>query len=351
MSALRTVTCILLTLIFTTNSLEAQRARSRVVIGESLSDNENPQPDQLNSPFGVDFDAAGNMYMVELAGGRVHKLDTSGNFTTIAGDGSKSYKGDGGPAAKATFNGMHNVAVTPQGDLYIADSWNHCVRKIDGKTGIISTIAGTGQPGFTGDGGPATKAQFNFLMCVSLNPGNDKLYVADLKNHRIRMIDLKTGIVTTVAGNGKKGIPQDGAVAVESPLVDPRAVAVDSKNNIYVLERSGNTLRVVGDDGKIKTVVGTGERGTALGPAKETQLGSPKHLAIDAQDQVIIADEANRRILKYNPQTSDVTVLLGKGAEKPNRGLSKPHGVCVHADGTIYIVDTGHHRILSLKFR
>ena len=351
MSPLRTLTCLLLTLTLTATPLEAQRVRSRVVIGESLSDNKNPQPDQLNTPFGMDFDADGNMYLVELAGGRVHKLDTSGVLTTIAGDGSKSYKGDGGPAATATFNGMHNVAVTPQGDLYIADSWNHCVRKIDGKTGIITTIAGTGKAGFAGDGGPATQAQFNFLMCVSLNTTNDKLYVADLKNRRIRLIDLKTNIVSTVAGNGKQGVPRDGSVAMESPLADPRAVAVDSKNNVYVLERGGNALRVVAADGKIKTVVGTGERGTALGPALETQLGSPKHLAIDALDHVIIADEANRRILKYNPEKSDVTILLGKGANKPNRGLSKPHGVCVHSDGTIYIVDTGHHRILSLKFR
>ena len=350
MSRLLTVLCLAATLTLTATAA-AQRARSRVVIGESLSDNENPQPDQLHSPFGVDFDAAGNMYLVELEGGRVHKLDTAGVLSTIAGDGSKNYTGDGGPAAKATFNGMHNIAVTPAGDLYIADSWNHCVRKIDAQTGMISTIAGTGKAGFAGDGGEATKAQFNFLMCVSLNTTNDKLYVADLKNFRIRMIDLKTKLVSTVAGNGKKGVPQDGSVATESPLVDPRAVAVDSKNNVYVLERSGNALRVVSADGKIKTVVGTGKRGTTIGKGLETELGSPKHLAIDASNHVIIADENNRRILKYDPGKEEVRILLGKGANKPNRGLSKPHGVCVHADGTIYIVDTGHHRILSLKFR
>ena len=340
---------IILTLTATT--AEAQRARSHVVIGESLTKNKNPQPDQLSSPFGVDFDAAGNMYMVELDGGRVHKMDTAGVFSTIAGDGSKNYTGDGGPAAKATFNGMHNIAVTPAGDLYIADSWNHCVRKIDAKTGTISTIAGTGKAGFAGDGGDATKAQFNYVMCVSLNTTNDKLYVADLKNFRIRMIDLKTNVVSTVVGNGKKGVPQDDSVATDSPLVDPRAVAVDSKNNIYVLERSGNALRMVSADGKIKTVVGTGKRGTAIGKGLETELGSPKHVAIDANNHVIIADESNRRILKYEPGKEEVQILLGKGANKPNRGLSKPHGVCVHTDGTIYIVDTGHHRILSLKFR
>jgi len=348
---LHRVLCSAMILVLSVTPLAAQRARSRVVIGESLVDNKDPQPGQLNSPFGVDFDAAGNMYIVELGGGRVHKLDAAGTFSTIAGDGSKSYRGDGGPAAKATFNGMHNVAVTPQGDVYIADSWNHCIRKIDGKSGMINTIAGTGTPGFSGDAGPAIQAMFNYLMCVSLNPTNDALYVADLKNRRIRRIDLKTNIVSTVAGNGKKGVPQDGSPATESPLIDPRAVAVDSLNNIYVLERSGNALRVVDSDGRIKTVVGTGERGTQVGAALETQLGSPKHLAIDAQNNVIIADEANRRILKYEPNKKQVSILLGKGVGKPNRGLSRPHGVYVHRDGTIYIVDTGHHRILSLKFR
>ena len=351
MFGLRGVVCLTLMVASFATPLQAQRTRSRVVIGKSLSEDKNPGPGQLNSPFGVDFDAKGNMYIVELAGGRVHRLDTSGEFTTLAGDGSKSYRGDGGPAAKATFNGMHNVAVTPQADVYIADSWNHCIRKIDHQTGMIHTIAGTGEPGYSGDGGPANQALFNYVMCASLNDRHDQLYVADLKNRRVRRIDLSTKIVATVAGNGNNGKPQDGRLATESPLIDPRAVAVDSQNNIYVLERSGHALRVVDSTGRIKTVVGTGTRGTRVGSGLETQLNSPKHLAIDAADNVIIADEANRRILKYEPRTDRVTILLGKGALKPNRGLSKPHGVCIHRDGTIYVVDTGHHRILSLKNR
>jgi sugar lactone lactonase YvrE len=327
----------------------ATAQRSSVVIGESLAKVKNPQPDKLESPFGVDFDEQGNMYIVELAGGRVHKLDSSGSLTTIAGDGSKGYSGDNGPAKDATFNGMHNVAVTPSGDLYIADSWNHCVRKINGKTGIITTVAGTGKPGFGGDDGPASEAAFNFLMCVSLNSANDKLYLADLKNLRIRMFDLKTGIVSTVAGNGDKGIPTDGSVATESPLIDPRAVAVDSKDNVYILERSGHALRMVTPDGKIRTVAGTGKAGGTDGAALTASLNSPKHLAIDLDDNVIIADDQNARIRLYDPGTATLTSILGSGVEKPKRGLLRPHGVSVHEDGSIYVVDTGHHRILRLK--
>lgn len=350
MAALSTVVCFVAVL--TAGVLSASAAdRSSIVIGKSLTANKNPKPGKLNSPFGIDFDAAGNMYIVELEGGRVHKLTTGGRFSTIAGDGSKGYAGDGGPAKKATFNGMHNIAVTPQGDIFISDAWNHCVRKIDGKTGFISTIAGNGQAGYSGDGGPAKKATFNYVMCVSLNPANDKLYVADMRNRRIRVIDLKNGRVSTVAGNGKRGVPHDGAAAIESPLVNPRAVAVDSKNNVYILERGGHALRVVSPDGKIKTVAGTGKAGDAVGPALKAQLRSPKHIAIDRADNVLIADEQNRRILKYDPRKQTVTVLLGTGVDNPRRSLKKPHGVGVHADGTIYVVDTGHHRILRLEAR
>lgn len=342
--------CYLL-IICLTDVAMAQRPRSSVVIGESLAKLKNPKPDKLDSPFGVDFDKQGNMYIVELSGGRVHKLDTAGTLTTIAGNGSKGYSGDNGPAKDATFNGMHNVAVTPTGDLYIADSWNHCIRKIGGKTGIITTIAGTGKPGFGGDGGPASGAVFNFVMCVSLNSANDKLYLADLKNLRIRMVDLRTSIVSTVAGNGKKGIPTDGSLATESSLVDPRAVAVDSKDNIYILERSGHALRMVTPEGEIRTVAGTGKAGSADGDALKAQLNSPKHLAIDIEGNVIIADDQNGRIRLYDPGKAALTSILGRGVENPRRGLLRPHGVCVHEDGSIYVVDTGHHRILRLKLQ
>jgi len=342
-----TLTC--LALICSAGIAIAQR--SAVVIGESLAKVKKPEAGQLSSPFGLDFDRQGNMYIVELSGGRVHKFDTEGTLTTLAGDGSKGYAGDNGPASRATFNGMHNVAATPDGDLYISDSWNHCVRKIDGQSGIITTIAGAGKAGFSGDGGPATKATFDFLMCVSLNNTNDKLYIADLKNRRIRVVDLKTGIVSTVAGNGERGVPEDGSIAIESPLVDPRAVAVDSKNNVYILERGGHALRKVTPDGKIHTVAGTGKSGATDGPALKAKLNSPKHLAIDRNDNVIIADDQNARIRFYDPHKSVVSSILGKGVKKPKRGLLRPHGVCVHSDGSIYIVDTGHHRILRWQPR
>ncbi len=302
----------------------------------------------LKSPFGVDFDPAGNMFIVELEGGRVHKRTAQGLLTQISGDGTKNYSGDGGPARRAQFNGMHNVAVTPDGNAYIADSWNHCIRKIDARTGEISTVAGTGEAGFGGDGGVGTSATFNFIMCITLNHSNDALHIADLKNLRVRVLDLKTGIVQTVAGNGQKGIPADGALAKNSPLVDPRAVAADSQDNIYILERGGQALRVVSPDGKIRTVAGAGDSGFADGLALEAQLKSPKHLCVDGEDNVYIADDQNRRVRKYDPQAGTLTTVLGEGIGTPPIQLLRPHGVCVE-NNRLYVVDTGHNRILRIE--
>ena len=320
-----------------------------IVLGEALPESGAPEPGKLNQPMGAGFDAAGAMYIVELDGGRVHKLDAAGAFSTIAGARGEGYEGDGGPAENATFDGLHNIAVTPAGDCYISDAWNHCVRKIDGKTGIISTIAGTGEAGFSGDGGAAREATFNYVMCVSLNPANDKLYVADLKNLRIRVIDLKTGRVDTVAGNGKKGVPEDGAKAASSPLVDPRAVAVDAKDNVYILERGGHALRVVTPDGLIRTVAGTGERGMGQGPALKSALGSPKHLCLDARGRVIIADDQNARICVYDPEAKTLTPILGAGADTPEARLDRPHGVTVEG-GWLYVSDSWNHRILRMPW-
>src|SRR5262249_18741810 len=157
------------------------------------------------------------------------------------------------------------------------------VRRLDPKTGIVTPFAGTGEKGYGGDGGPAAKAQFGAIYCVAFDPKGERLYLADLDNRRIRAIDRKTGIVPTVAGNGEKGVPADGAEAVKAPLVDPRAVAVDGKGNIYILERSGHALRVVDASGKIRTVAGTGKAGSTGdgGDARKAMLNGPKHLCID----------------------------------------------------------------------
>jgi sugar lactone lactonase YvrE len=321
-----------------------------VVVGSLLPEEGGPRrtaTSPLTSPFGVDFNRQGDMYIVELEGGRVHERSSDGTFRTISGNGQAGYGGDGGPAQAAVFNGMHNVAVTPEGDVFISDSWNHCIRRIDKSSGLISTIAGTGEPGFAGDGGPAASARFNYLMCVTLNQAGDKLFIADLRNRRIRLIDLPTEVVTTVAGNGEQGVPHDGDSAARSPLVDPRAVAVDSTDRIYVLERSGHALRVIQPNGRIFTVAGTGKPGALDGKALEAQLNSPKHLCVDDADNVFIADDQNQAIRKYDPRAETLTTVLGRGIGQPAIQLSRPHGVCFE-QGKLYVVDTGHDRVLRV---
>ena len=314
---------------------------------------------KLTAPFGVDFDPNGNMFIVEMTDGRVRRVDTRGIITTLAGTGVKGYAGDAGPALQAQFNGLHNLAVGPNGDIFLADTWNNRIRKIDARSGRVSTIAGTGQKGFSGDGGSATNAQFGAIYCVSFDPKAENIYAADLDNKRIRTVNLKTGIVKTVAGNGEKGVPEDGANALTAPLVDPRAVIADGKGNVYVLERSGNALRVVDPNGKIRTVVGTGQKGATGdgGDARLATLNGPKHLCLDLEGNILIADTENHLIRKYLPREGTIVRVAGNGrqGEKGLGGapleaeLNQPHGVYVHSSGTLYISDSSNNRVLKIE--
>ncbi len=301
----------------------------------------------VQEPFGIDFDEREAMYIVELTSGRLLRRDANGDVVILSEHDKKGYSGDGGPVGDAYFDGPHNCVVTNDDALLIADSWNHCVRRVDLKTMRTETIIGTGEEGFSGDDGAANSATFNFVMCIELDPSKRTLHIADLKNSRIRNVDLATGIVRTAAGNGKKGVPKDGELAVDAPLVDPRAVASDEAGNLYVLERNGNALRVVRRDGTIHTVAGTGKKGFRDGPALEAEFGSPKHICCDPAGNVYIADDLNGAIRKYDPNSGQVTTLLGQGHGDAKVKLEHPHGVRWHKS-TLYALDTGHNRIFKI---
>lgn len=306
---------------------------------------------RLKEPFGVDFDRAGNLFIIEMASGnRLLKVDAAGQLTHVAGTGKSGAAGDGGPALAAEFNGPHNLAVLSDGNVLIGDTWNGRVRKVDLKSGTVTTLPGYGVA--------AEKAKGSGPYCITLDFTGTKLYLADLT--RIHELDLATGKARVVAGNGKHGRPEDGALAIEAPLSDPRAVAVDRKGNIYILERGGNALRVVATDGKIKTVVnasgakgGTGDGG----PALAATMNGPKHLCIDLDDNVIIADAESHLVRKYTPKDGKITRVAGTG--KPGKGtlggspldceLARPHGVTIHRDGTLYITDSYNNRILRIE--
>lgn len=349
----------LLTLCCLASAQRSQGAKLVLVAGGGDLENGPAVQVKLNGPFGVDSDSSGNMFIVELNGHTVRKMDRQGIVTTIGGNGVAGAAGDRGPAREAQFNGIHNLAIARNGDIYLADTWNNKVRKIEAKTGLAATVAGTGQKGFSGDGGPATQAQFGGIYCASLDPSQENLYVADLDNRRIRAIHLKTGLVRTVAGNGARGVPKEGADAAKAPLIDPRAVAVDDEGNVYVLERSGHALRVVDAKGKIRTVVGAGEKGATGdgGAARQATLNGPKHLCFDLQGNVIIADAENHLIRKYLPKEGKIVRVAGTG-KKGTAGLegppdlaelNQPHGVYVDRSGVLFISDSSNNRVLKIE--
>jgi sugar lactone lactonase YvrE len=316
-----------------------------LVAGGGAKEDDAPATEtKLTAPFGVDFDGDGNLYLVEMQGGeRVRKMGRDGVLHVIAGTGVKGFAGDNGPGKEAQFNGMHSLAALPNGNLFLADTWNQRIRYFEAKSGRVSTFAGTGAKGFSGDGGPSKLAQFGGIYCVALDPSRENLYLADLDNRRIRAVDLKTSLVRAVTGNGERGVPRDGTMATNAPLVDPRAVAVDREGNIYLLEREGHALRVVTRDGLIRTVVGTGARGNSGddGPAREATLNGPKHLCVDRDGSVLIADTENHVVGRKGAGGVPGPALEAE--------LNQPHGVAMGPDGLVYVVDSSNHRVLRLE--
>jgi len=304
----------------------------------------------LREPFGAEFDAAGNLYVAEMVGGnRLLRIDPHGILTHVAGDGTAGDAGDGGPAPAARFNGPHNLAVLPDGDVLLGDTWNGRVRRFHAGAGTVSSL-----PGFN-VAPPAARA--NGPYCITLTPDGRELVIADLR--RVQVLNIATGRLRVVAGNGKKGVPADGAVAADAPLVDPRAAAYDRRGNLYILERNGHALRVVGPDGRIRTVVNAaGAKGATGdgGPALAATLNGPKHLCIDRDGSVLIADAENHLVRRFSPATGLITRVAGTGKNgsdgvggPPERcELNRPHGVTVHRDGTLYITDSYNHRVLRL---
>ena len=286
----------------------------------------------IKNPFGVAFDDEGSMIIAEYLGGRLWEYSQSGELKQLAKD--------------TPFNGMHNLARTKSGQIYISDTRANLIRKLDEKSGEVTIVGGTGESGYNGDGIPAIDAMLNDPISISLSQDDKELYVSDIRNFRIRVIDLTTGVIRTAAGNGTSAVPEDGAIASESPLVDPRGAAADSEGNLYILSRKGHALRVVRPDGRIYTVAGTGEANAADGPALQGGLNGPKHLCIDRDDTVIIADAENHLIKRYDPKAKTLETILDHG---PNyTPLNRPHGVWVRANGTLYICDSWNDRILKL---
>jgi streptogramin lyase len=272
---------------------------------------------RLNQPFHCALDGDGHLYVADALNHCVRRIALrTGVITTVAGCGKKGYTGDGGPATKATFNEPYAVAVDGRGDLYIVDRLNAAVRRVKGDSGVITTIAGTGKPGRSEDGGKASEAALVEPNDCCLD-GKGGLLIADVSDGRIRRVDLARGTITTFAGTVRhKGKVDrraigDGGPADRAVIVGARAVCVDDAGNTYICEREGNAIRKVDAKGIITTLAGTGARGAADGPAIRATFNGPKAIRCDTAGNVYIVDTENHSIRRIDSKTGQVTTVAG----------------------------------------
>jgi len=306
---------------------------------------------RVNTPEGVAVDADGNLYIADTHNHRIRKVDSSGAITVIAGTGMHGFAGDGGPAVQARLSLPRSVAVDSAGNLYIADHQNHRIRRVD-PSGNISTFAGTGERGFRGDGGPAVQAQLSFPRGVALDAAGN-LYIADYENFRIRKVD-PSGAISTLAGTGERGFAGDGGPAAQARLGYTEGITADAGGNLYIADASNSRIRKVDASGNISTVAGTGEKGYAGdgGPAVEAKLSLPAGMAVDTAGNLYIADASIMHIRKVDSSGTISTVagtgeqgFAGDGGPAVEAKLNFPYDVAVDGADNLYIADTYNHRI------
>jgi len=314
---------------------------------------------QVNNPYGLTIGPDRALYFCDLDNQRIRRLDLRTRRTaTMAGSGQKGYDGDGAAATDASLNMPHEIQFDASGHLYIAERDNHVIRKVDAKTGIISTFAGTGTPGFSGDEGPATRAQLRQPHSIAVDPGGRRLLICDIGNHRIRQVDFATGVIDTFSGTGERQPTPNGAPIQGVPLNGPRTIAFDRRGDLYLALREGNAIyRVDATTSTIHHVAGTGEQGYSGdgGHARVAKLAGPKGLAA-SRDSLYVADTENHVIRAIDLKTGIIRTVLGTGRRgdgpepDPLRcALSRPHGVLVDDRGVLYVSDSEAHRIRTVR--
>ena len=313
---------------------------------------------QIGGPFGVSLGPDGALYICETTTHVIRRVDAkTGLISTVAGIGEAGYSGDGQLATQAKLNEPYEVRFDAAGNMFFVEMKNHIVRKVDAKTGKIHTIAGTGKPGFSGDGKPAIQAQLKVPHSIALD-NNQQLYICDIGNHRIRKVDLKTGLISTFAGTGKRKATPNGASIANTPLNGPRALDFDGKNSLYLALREGNAVYRI--DLKSRTlhhIAGTGKKGYQGDGENATKalLSGPKGIAIGPSGDVFIADTESHTIRVIRQKSGIIETVLGDGKSgdgpdgTPTKcRLARPHGVYVGAAGDVYIGDSNNHRVRKL---
>lgn len=313
----------------------------------------------VNNPYGVVFGPDGGLYFCDLDNQRIRRFDVrTRQAETIAGNGQRAYTGDGGPATAAALNMPHEIQFDARGHLYIAERDNHVIRKVEAGTGAISTCAGTNVAGFSGDGGPAARAQLRQPHSIAIDR-EGRLLICDIGNQRIRRVDLSTGMIETYAGTGVAQAPTDGAPVAGTPLNGPRTMVFDDQGDLYLALREGNAIyRIAASTQTLHHVAGTGKQGYSGdgGPARAAELAGPKGLAYGPGGALYVADTENHVIRKIDVATGIITTVLGTGqrgdgpeADPLQCRMSRPHGLVVDTAGVLYVTDSEAHRIRVLK--
>ena len=314
---------------------------------------------QLSTPFGSAADPSGNLFIADASNQLIWEVSAAtGLITTVAGNGTPGYSGDNGLAGAAQLRSPHGVAVDTFGNLYISDTENHVIRFVNAASGVITTVVGNGTSGYSGDNGLATAAQLSLPYGIALDV-NDNLYIADYENHVIREVSAATGVITTIAGDGTPGFSGNGGPATAAQLNAPAGVVVDQSGNLYIVDQGNNCVRAV----KVATGVITAFAGTQTpgfsgdgGPASSAELLAPFSVALDGGENVYIADFGNNRVRRVDASSAVITTVAGDGAfgfsgdggAPTSADLAGPVGVATDYAGNLFVSDLYNNRVRNV---
>src|SRR5947207_1446649 len=293
----------------------------------------------IDFPYAVISDGNGGFYVSSYAPSRIYRVGTDGRMTLVAGSGIPGFSGDGGPATSAQINGPMGLARDTSGNLFFADSGNNRIREIT-PNGIINTVTGTSVAGFSGDGGPAAGAQLRTPRSVAVDPSGN-VFIADASNARIRKIDAG-GTINTFAGVGITGFAGDGGPAINAQIGTPEGIALDSAGNLFIAEPGNARVREVTADGIIHTIAGTGTPGFSGdgGPATSAQFNAPYAVAFDSRGNLLVADLNNNRVRTVSP-SGVITTLTAQ--------LRNPSDVMIDPSGNVFIADSTNYRVQKMS--
>jgi len=311
----------------------------------------------LMLPSAIAYDAQGNLYIAETGNHVVRKVDAAGNITTVAGTGTQGFSGDGGGAISARLDSPQGLALDANRHLYIADTHNNRIRRLDLATGLITTIAGATQ-GFSGDNGAAINAHLNYPTALAVNAAGD-LFIADTQNYRIRKIAAVTGVITTIAGNGIQGFSGDNGPATLAAIDSPSGLALDAAGDLYLSDTHNHRIRkVTAATGMISSIAGTGSAGFFgdSGLATAAAVALPHGLSFDSNGNLYVADTENNRVRRIDAATGVITTVTGQGtqgfssrsASAATAALDSPRSVTISPYGMLTLSDSGNQRIRQI---